>query len=206
LSATVAPMDHADAGHGSDTETTGPPREITVNQAVAWNVAWLRRNAGLTQEQLGELIGWTSAQVSEAERSWAGRRVREFDAQALAAIAAGFGVPLSALFLPPEDEGVYSFRDGTGKERGMRDMMRLAIPDNDEETPAMNAYRKRWNEAARRYFADDPGWMRLAARWVGNIADRRREISGRLRAHRDALLGAAAEYDELADEIEGGGR
>ena len=39
-------MEHADAGHGSGTETTGPPREVTVNQAVAWNLAWLRRAAG----------------------------------------------------------------------------------------------------------------------------------------------------------------
>lgn len=199
-------MDHACAEHRAGTGTTGPPREITVNQVVAWNLAWLRRAAGLTQEQLGERIGWTGAQVSEAERSWNGKRVREFDAQALAVIAAGLGVPLSALFLPPEDGEAFSFRDGTGQEHGMRDLMQLAIPDNDEETPAMSAYRGRWNEAGRRYFAGDPGWMRLVARWVGNVAGRRGEVSGRLRGHRDALLRAAAEYSELADEIEGGVR
>jgi transcriptional regulator with XRE-family HTH domain len=185
-----------------------PSREITVNQAVAWNLAWLRRAAGLTQEQLGERIGWTGAQVSEAERSWKGLRVREFDAQALAAIAAGLGVPLSALFLPPEgDESAesFSFRDGTGKEHGMRDLMRLAMPDSDEESPVMDAYRKRWNKAGARWFGDDPDWMRLVARWVGNTARRRAEVSDRLRAHRDALLSAAAEYGDLADEIEGGG-
>lgn len=200
-------MGHADAGHGSGTETTGPPREITVNQAVAWNLAWLRRAAGLTQEQLGERIGWTAAQVSEAERSWHGKRVREFDAQALAAVAAGLSVPVSALFLPPEDDtGNFSFRDGTGKEHGMRDMMRLAIPDNDDETPVMNAYRQRWNEAGARYFGDDPDWMRLVARWVGNVAVRRGDISARLRAHKRALIRAAEEYGELADEIEEGGQ
>jgi transcriptional regulator with XRE-family HTH domain len=196
----------ADAGRGSGTETTGPPREITVNQVVAWNLAWLRRAAGLTQEQLGERIGWTGAQVSEAERSWNGKRVREFDAQALTSIAIGLGVPLSALFLPPEGEEGLSFRDGTGKTRPARDLAGLAIPDNDDKTPVMGAYRRRWNEAAARYYREDPDWMRLVARWVGNVSGRREEVAGRLREHRNALLDAAAEYGELADEIEGGGQ
>lgn len=205
LSATVAAMS-ADAGHESGTETTGPPREVTVNQVVAWNLAWLRRAAGLTQEQLGERIGWTGAQVSEAERSWNGKRTREFDAQALTVIALGLGVPLPALFLPPLDGGPLSFRDGTGKEHGMRDLLQAAIPDNDDETPVMGACRQRWNTTAERHFGNDPYWMRLVARWIGDTARRRGEIAGRLRGRRDALLAAAAEYGELADEIEGGGR
>jgi transcriptional regulator with XRE-family HTH domain len=205
LSATVAAMS-ADAGHGSGTEATGRAREITVNQAVAWNLAWLRKAAGLTQEELGERIGWTYSQVSEAERSWNGKRTREFDAQELAAIALGLGVPLSALFLPPEAAGNFSFRDGAGKEHGMRDLLQAAVPDNDDETPVMGAYRQRWNAAAERHFGGDPYWMRLVARWIGDTARRRGEIAGRLRGRRDDLLGAAAEYGELADEIEGGGQ
>lgn len=206
LWATVAAMEHADAGHGNGTEATGPPREITVNQAVAWNLAWLRQVAGLTQEELGERIGWTNNQVSEAERSWNGKRTREFDAQELAVIALGLGVPLSALFLPPEAAGSFSFRDGTGKEHGMRDLLQLAVPDNDDETPVMGACRRRWNAAAERHFGDDPYWMRLVARWIGDTARRRGEIAARLRGRRDDLLAAAAEYGELAGKIEGGGQ
>ena len=202
-------MEHADAGHGSGTETTGPPREITVNQAVAWNVAWLRRAAGLTQEELGQRIGWTYSKVSEAERSWKGQRVREFDAQELAAIATGLGVPLSALFLPPEDEDGaerYMFRDGTGAGHGMRDLMSLALPDSDDDTPAMRAYRGRVNAASARYYAGEPYWTRLVARWVGNSARRRGDIAAQLRVRRDEFRGAADEFEEMASEIEGGGQ
>lgn len=188
-----------------DTGRTGSGREITVNQVVAWNVAWLRKASGLTQEQLGERIGWTAAQVSEAERSWNGKRVREFDAQSLAAIAVGLGVPLPMLFLPPAGEG-FVFRDGTGEEHGMRDLMGLAVPDSYDETPVMETCRVRWNEAAMRYFGDDPSWLRLAARWAGDTARRRREIAGRLRDRRDDMLRHAAEYDEMADDVEGGGQ
>lgn len=189
-----------------DTGRTESGHEVTVNQVVAWNLARVRRDAGLTQQQLAGKIGWTAASVSEAERSWDGKRTREFDARALAAIAVALGVPLSALFLPPEGAGDLSFRDGAGQEHGMRDLMRVAIPDNDDETPVMGAYRKRWNAAGERYFGDDPDWMRLAARWVGDIAGRRQEISARLRARRNDLLDCAAEYGHLADEIDGGER
>jgi transcriptional regulator with XRE-family HTH domain len=192
-----------DAGHGNG--TGAPVRKITVNQAVAWNIAWLRRAAGLKQDQLGGRIGWTSSQVSEAERSFDGKRVREFDAQDLAVLAVGLGVPIAALLMPPGEDGAeegYAFRDGAGNVRGMRDLLGLTIPDNDEETPVMVAYRERWAAMARRHLAGDPYWLRLAARWVGNIPGRRAEIAARLRAHRDALLRASAEYGEFAEEIE----
>jgi transcriptional regulator with XRE-family HTH domain len=190
-----------DAEHGNDTEP--PAREITVNQAVAWNIAWLRKAAGLTQAQLGDLIGWTGAQVSDAERSFDRKRVREFHAQDLAVLATALGVPLAALLMPPDSDGAaeYAFRDGAGTLHGMRDLLSLTVPDNDEETPAMEAYRKRWTAAAMRWLADDPYWKRLAARWVGNIPGRRAEIAARLHAHGDALARAAAEYRELGDEI-----
>jgi transcriptional regulator with XRE-family HTH domain len=192
-----------DTGSGND---TGPPvREITVNQAVAWNIAWLRRAAGLTQDQLGDLIGWTGSKVSEAERSFDGKRVREFNAQELAVLAVGLGVPIAALLMPPDAEGC-AFRDGTGGLRGMPDLFRLAIPDNDDGTAVMIAYRERWNARARRWLADDPRWLELAARWVGNIAGRRVEVAARLRKREESLRLAATELGDLAGEIERGGR
>lgn len=196
-----------DAGSGND---TGPPvREITVNQAVAWNIAWLRRAAGLTQDQLGDLVGWTGSKVSEAERSFDGKRVREFNAQELAVLAVGLGVPIAALLMPPGEDGNaegYAFRDGTGGLRGMPDLFRLAIPDNDDGTAVMLAYRKRWNARARRRLADDPRWAELAARWVGNVAGRRAEVAARLRKREESLRLAATELGDLAGEIERGGR
>lgn len=184
-------------------------REITANQAVAWNIAWLRRAAGLTQAQLGERAGMTGAQVSEAERSFDGRRVREFDAQDLAVLAIALGVPIAALFLPPAEDGEaagYAFADGRGRQHPMRDLMTLVIPDSDEQTPVMHAYRQRWTYAAVRLLENDPGWKRLAARWVGNDTGRRAEVSAKVRAFRDSLLAAAAEMGEIGDEIERGER
>ena len=42
----------------SDAQPDLPRRLVTVNQIVALNIAWLRRQAGLTQEELGDLLGW----------------------------------------------------------------------------------------------------------------------------------------------------
>lgn len=72
------------------------------NRAVAANITRLRLAAGWTQEQLGEKLGWSPANVSSAERSAvAGRDKRRFDADVIVLIAAIFGVPPAALITPP---------------------------------------------------------------------------------------------------------
>ena len=78
---------------------------MTVNQLVAYNMAFFRKAAGLGQQEFGEPLGWSVASVSAAERSWDGKRVKKFDADELVQIAAVLGVPLAALYLPPEDHG-----------------------------------------------------------------------------------------------------
>src|SRR5580704_18026639 len=83
-----------------------PERTVTVNQLVAYNMAFYRKAAGLNQEELGvRLGGWSAASVSAAERSWDSGRVKKFDADEVAGIAAALGVPVIAGFLPPEDDG-----------------------------------------------------------------------------------------------------
>ena len=105
-----------DTGHGVDELQPGnalpqgqradlPVRRVTVNSIVALNLAYFRKAAGLTQEELGERIGWGKSVVSTAERSWDAKRVRSFSAEDLIGIAARVQVPLAALFLPPEDDG-----------------------------------------------------------------------------------------------------
>src|SRR5260370_31560685 len=80
-------------------------RHVTINQVVAHNVTRFRKAAGLTQEELGERLGgWTKAAVSEAERTWDGKRIRQFVADTLAALATALGIPLLALFLPPDQD------------------------------------------------------------------------------------------------------
>lgn len=135
-----------------------PVREITLNQIVAWNLAWYRRRAGLTQVQLQERLGWTGrTSVSEAERSWDGKRVREFDAQALAVIARALGIPLLALFLPPADDGrgvLYQLEPPGAEEKAlpMADVMAyLVMPDWPSDDPLMEIYRHRLRGAVHLY-------------------------------------------------------
>lgn len=185
-----------------DTGRTESGREVTVNQVVAWNLARVRRDAGLTQQQLAEKIGWTAASVSEAERSWDGKRTREFSAHDLTVLAFALGVPLAAFFLAPGDAGHW-FADGTGTRRGMDELMRRLFPDSEDDSPALDAYRERWNERMARYFAEDPGIQELAARWTGDRAERRMWAE-RLRSDRDHLLAAAERTGALADRIDPG--
>lgn len=100
-------VDDADNGEAPRAERGLPERRITVNQLVAYNMAHFRKAAGMSQEHLGERLGgWSNAAVSAAERSWDGKRIRQFDADVVAAIALALGVPVIALLLPPPDAGI----------------------------------------------------------------------------------------------------
>lgn len=114
----------------------------TVNQVVARNITRWRKAAGLTQEELGKRMGgWSNAAVSAAERSWDGGRRREFDADTIDALAVALGVPVLAMFLPPDDY------DGPG----MAELFGRVMPESMDETPAMDAYREALAGSAARY-------------------------------------------------------
>jgi transcriptional regulator with XRE-family HTH domain len=195
---------------GMETNAGPPVREVTVNQVAAWNTARFRRAAGLTQEQLGARVGWSFHSVSEAERSWDGTRARKLDAQELTVLALALGVPVTALFLPPDDDGVttrYVITGDCGTRYEMRDYLALAVlPDNDDGTPVMAAYRNRFNAAAGRYL--DPEWAAAVAAWLPGSGSpaRRADLAARLRDRERDALTAAAEWGQLADAIEGGTR
>ena len=180
------------------------PRLVTINQVVAWNIAWYRKQAGMTQQQVADLLGWPHNKVSEAERSWDGKRTREFDAQLLADLAAVFGVPVAALFLPPilENNTELFFPSPDGEPRTMTDLMWLAMHDNDDETPALTAYRRRFRIQAQKYL--DKYWQDEHDRWFvpPGEADVMLDRAGALRA-RAANSRDSAELDEkIADDYE----
>ena len=123
-----------------------PVRRVTVNSIVALNMAYFRKAADLTQEELGERIGWGKSVVSTAERSSDARRVRSFSAEDLIAISTALGVPMAALFLPPEDHGtaVRYVLDGPGhKHLEVTDLLAYVSPAYGGDSPVMDAYRKR---------------------------------------------------------------
>jgi hypothetical protein len=89
---------------------------LTPNQVVAFNLAQARLWKGWTQDQAAEALEpylgkrWSKASVSQAERSIAGKFVRNFDADEIVAFARAFEVPIGWFFMPPpphsDDPGV----------------------------------------------------------------------------------------------------
>jgi transcriptional regulator with XRE-family HTH domain len=182
-------------------------REVTVNQIVAWNIAWYRHEAGMTQRDLAELLGWPQHRISEAERSWDGKRTREFDAQLIADLAMVFGIPIVAFFLPPDDEDCYFLApDGTGRD--MADLMILAMHDNDDQHEAMSAYRRRFRVQVDQY--TDKSWTEEIDRWFavpeekGILEDRAAALQARAESSRRAAEldeQLAADYKRAAERL-----
>lgn len=162
---------------------------MTVNSIVALNLAYFRKAAGLTQEELGDRIGWGKSVVSTAERSWGAKRVRSFSAEDLMGIAAALQVPLAALFLPPEDDGTafrYVLDTPGSEEREVADLLTYVFPAFQGDSRVMNAYRKRVITAG-------------ASRRAADLFDpTRHEID-------DIIEQARREIDELPEDAGGDG-
>lgn len=179
----------------------------TVNQIVAWNIAWFRKAAGLTQEELGELMGRSKRNISADERSWDGERTREFDAHTLISLSLALRVPLNAFFLPPLDDGSgtqYLFRPlGADEDLGMSDLMGAIVygTDNDD-SDAMEAYRNRFVSAAGQYLEE--GWQEIVAGWLLPLVGPEDLAEGayRLRAKQEQDLASAAWAGKMADALD----
>jgi hypothetical protein len=87
--------------------TPDPYLGLTPNQVVAFNLAQARLWKGWTQDQAAEALEpylgkrWSKASVSQAERSIAGKFVRNFDADEIVAFARAFELPVGWFFMPP---------------------------------------------------------------------------------------------------------
>jgi transcriptional regulator with XRE-family HTH domain len=175
-----------------------------VNQIVAWNIAWYRRAAGMTQLEVAERLGWPHNKVSEAERSWDGKRTRQFDAQLLADLADVFGIPVVAFFLPPitDDGPELYFPAPDGDPRTMTDLMWLAMHDSDDQSPALDAYRRRFRIQAQKY--TDKGWPAEVERWftIPGQAEAMADRAAALRARAAGSRDAAKLDEELGAELE----
>ncbi|HUP70933.1 MAG TPA: helix-turn-helix transcriptional regulator [Acidimicrobiales bacterium] len=80
---------------------------LSPNQVVAYNLARARELKGWTQDQTAEALEpylgvlCSKASLSQAERSVAGRVVRNFSADEIVAFARAFEVPVTWFFMPP---------------------------------------------------------------------------------------------------------
>lgn len=71
-------------------------------QIAAINMRRYRTQAGLTQEELGERIGWSKASVSAAERTVDATRKRAFALRDVDLVATALGITPVQLITPPE--------------------------------------------------------------------------------------------------------
>ena len=191
---------------GSESYEALPAEDITIDQVVAWNMRRWRLAVYMTQEELGDRLGWSAANVSAAERSvQENRDRRRFNAQTTAEIADALYIPVAALYLPPEDDGQgkrYQWHNGKGAPRDMAALMRIAMHNNDYPTQAMEEYRERFRNAVRLYL--EPKWDEEVGGWFDPMDDEdaRAEQAARFRARQAALLDMAAEQEALAQFLE----
>jgi transcriptional regulator with XRE-family HTH domain len=170
-------VEHSDDIPGSPDEVPG--RHVTINQVIAYNLARWRKLAGLTQDQLGERLGgWSNATVSAAERSWDGKRVRQFDADDLVALALALGIPLAALFLPPDDDGagvryLFHAHEHGADCSGMADLFWLLLPESQADEGLDEPWRKAFAAAVSRYMDPERGGELMAYLEEMTSAERR---------------------------------
>ncbi|HEV3381650.1 MAG TPA: helix-turn-helix transcriptional regulator [Trebonia sp.] len=138
-----------------------PGKHVTINQIVAWNMTHWRKIAGLTQEELGDRLKWSAAVVSAAERSWDAKRIRQFSVDDLVNIAEALDLPVSALLLPPLDDGnelryLFHLRN-MDFCHNMYDLVNYVTSEpSEDDTPVMNRYRERYVTARNFYFGAGP--------------------------------------------------
>jgi hypothetical protein len=206
---------------GSDYDKL-PERYITMNQLVAYNVAYWRRSGTQTQEKLREYlssfggISWSKAALSAAERSWDGKRVRQFDADEILALSQALGVPLSAMFLPPDDDGVkvrYVIGPAGGEEDRSREaraygrpvscerLLERVLPRVPEKPDRVDeAYLDRVRTTADYYRGD--GDPLGATRWLDREDQETYEAVRRLGGHRAAVRSLLGDLDRAYEQAQ----
>jgi hypothetical protein len=117
---------------------------LTPGQVVAYNLARARGLRGWSQQQaairLEPYLGvrWSNVVLSAAERSYTGKRVRQFTADEVVAFAQAFGLPVVWFFLPPgadadEEDALYPLvcpsKEGPNEENILNpnELLRLAL-------------------------------------------------------------------------------
>lgn len=177
-----------------------PGEHTTADQIVALNLRYWRKAAGLTQEALGERLGWSGANVSAAERSAdPARDRRRFDAETLVMIAAALGVPIPALLMPPPDEGIskrYTIRTAPDYTAGMAVLASMLISDPiAEDTPVAGPYGERYAEVISRYLDPDRAAGLLAGAGELTTAAQRAYVLERLQWQRSAVAALVEDID-----------
>jgi transcriptional regulator with XRE-family HTH domain len=185
-----------------------PGRHVSINQIVAYNVAYWRKVAGLTQEELGKLLGWSKAAVSAAERSWDGKRTRQFDADLIMTLAMVLDIPISALFLPPDDDGIdkrYLFhidQPPLTDCHNMYDLVLMLMSDpSEDDTQVMERYRERYFTTTNFYLGS--GRSEEITKYVEDLTTEERIVDtlARAREQYETLRGVLSDIDKMQEAL-----
>jgi hypothetical protein len=164
-------------------EARAPYFGLTPNQVVAFNLTRAREWRGWTQDQAADALEpylgkrWSKASFSQAERSIAGRFVRQFDADEIVAFARAFDLPVGWFFMPPPPWA----------DRGIP--VKLSTPDKKRFGLALA-------ELVDMVFGDDEGnalvQLRLQAfleqLGPGPLSDKQAKVAGLVAAKTEALV------------------
>jgi transcriptional regulator with XRE-family HTH domain len=150
---------------------------LTPNQLVGHNLWRARQERGWTQAQAAEAlephlgIRWTVAQVSAAERSIDGNRIRQFTADDLVAFAQAFRLPVTYFFLPTRPAAKWSKVDPKAStdqlNRTAAAMLDIIFGDAADGAPRLTTRLREVMEYL------DPALMTRAQRQVHDLAKRR---------------------------------
>jgi hypothetical protein len=197
-----------------------PHRVVTMNQIVAYNIAYFRKANALTQEELGkrleEITGkkWSKATMSAVERSWDGSRVRSFDADDLLAFSRALECPVSGLLLPPEDDGTVieygyenvgtgTFRASTADRPGTATDLLSQLFASEYEKPSEQAFYERVRAAFDFYFGDIPEgfFVNVRPEYEDDFVMREHQVL-KLRGQISTLREVMATLDRAAKRID----
>lgn len=180
-----------------------PGVHVSADQIVAGNLRYYREKAGMTQKELAELMGTTDKNISAIELSARpGTAPRRFNAEDIVRLAVIFRVPVSALLMPPLDDGIstrYLIHPEGADCLSMPEYLPYldSDPDPEDDSPAAAAYARRWSAVA------DPGAAEAlaAARKAAQEHVARPELLERLARQRAVLAEVIADIDGQTEVI-----
>jgi transcriptional regulator with XRE-family HTH domain len=175
---------------------------MTANQIVAANITRWRAADGMTQQQLGELVGWSAADTSARERSVdPAARQRRFDAEELLALAEALRVPVIALLMPPE-EGVNEITAGP-VIYGPAELMSVLFPEPDPAAPVSPAYEDTYITLVNRYLDKARADLLISYLREATTAERQDMLRTELSRHAGSMEDALAFLRGLLESIPG---
>jgi transcriptional regulator with XRE-family HTH domain len=163
--------------------TKPDPNAWTPNQIVAYRVALARKMRGWTQEQAAaELAPYLGARLSPAsfsaiERSPAGGRTRQFDADEIVAFARGFRLPIGWFFTPPPVFEEVSVLTPDSRPHGLHPMLLIdGILGTSDTIPEWEQELRLWSAGPSIMRIYDDGRMEDLGREVPDVHDRISEL------------------------------